>query len=82
MIIPNYELSRLCIKRSWFTSGSISQYEKLFQANSDGWSIERLAIIIYICSSGEWTVDSIVQELKAASAAYADMMCPDEREDW
>ena len=44
------DLRSLCIKHNWFTSGSISQYEKLFYANENGCPIEEIATIIWICS--------------------------------
>lgn len=82
MILPSYDLRKLCIKRQWFTSGSIRQYEKLFEANAEGWPIEKLAIIIYICSSDEWTLEDIIQELRTARKAYEDSLLIEEREDW
>lgn len=44
-------LYELCNEQKWFTSGSISQYQKLFDLNENGASLEELALVIYICSS-------------------------------
>lgn len=49
--MSNYELLDLCVRNNWFTAGSIKQYEKLFDRNNEGASIEELSIIIWICSS-------------------------------
>lgn len=48
--LESYELRALCIKNNWFTSGTIKQYEKLFDRNESGASIAELSIIIWICS--------------------------------
>ena len=46
------ELRRICIENKWFTAGTIEQYDKLFEANRMGLSIEHLATIIWVCSDG------------------------------
>ena len=45
------DLRVLCIQEDWFTSGTNSQYEKLFDLNREGASLEELALVIWICSS-------------------------------
>ena len=50
MEISTEKLYRLCNK--WFTSGDCRQYEKLFERNKQGASLETLATIIWLCSSG------------------------------
>lgn len=47
-----YLLRSACINHKWFESGDINQYNKLFQRNEEGASIEELSIIIWICSTG------------------------------
>ena len=42
----------LCIRENWFTNGDNSQYEKLFDLNREGASLEDLALVIWLCSSG------------------------------
>ena len=44
------ELRALCIRENWFTCGTIRQYEKLFERNEQGASMNELAIIIWTCS--------------------------------
>lgn len=51
MQISNEKLYYLCNKYQWFTCGSIRQYDKLFEKNKDGASLETLATIIWLCSS-------------------------------
>ena len=48
--LESYELRELCIKNSWFTCGTVKQYEKLFDRNKEGTSIAELSIIIWVCS--------------------------------
>lgn len=48
--LESYELRELCIKNSWFTCGTVKQYEKLFDRNKEGASIAELSIIIWVCS--------------------------------
>ena len=43
-------LRELCIKNNWFTCGSNEQYERLFYANQNGFTIDQISIIIWICS--------------------------------
>lgn len=51
--ISNETLRRLCIKNEWFTEGSNSQYEKLFEMNKSGAGIEQIATVIWLCSDSE-----------------------------
>lgn len=43
-------LYKACNKYHWFTCGNNTQYNKLFELNKNGASIEELALVIYICS--------------------------------
>ena len=52
MKISAEKLYRLCNKYQWFTSGDCTQYEKLFEKNRQGASLETLATIIWLCSVG------------------------------
>ena len=53
MYIPSDTLRRLCIQKQWFTDGTNSQYEKLFDMNRNGASVKELALIIWVCSDAE-----------------------------
>lgn len=44
-------LRELCIEQNWFTSGSMNQYEKLFETYLDGSSVEEISLIIWVCSA-------------------------------
>ena len=69
--IPTYALRALCIDRGWFTCGTNEQYDKLFYANTHGFSMEEIATIIWICSDEELhTRNDILATLKAARAAW------------
>lgn len=52
------KLRELCVKKNWFTAGSNEQYEKLFQRQREGASLEELAIIVWVCSE-DCTKDEI-----------------------
>lgn len=70
-IIPPYELRALCIKHDWFTCGTNEQYNKLFYANTHGFSMEEIATIIWICSDEDLHAKKdILATLKAARAAW------------
>lgn len=51
--ISNAQLRGLCIRNRWFTGGTNSQYEKLFEMNENGASIEHIATVIWLCSDSE-----------------------------
>ena len=63
MKISTDKLYRTCNKYQWFTSGSINQYDKLFERNKEGASLQTLATIIWICSNG-YSENEILQILK------------------
>jgi hypothetical protein len=48
--IDNDKLRNLCIEHDWFTCGTNSQYEKLFEMNEQGAAIEQIATVIWLCS--------------------------------
>ncbi len=52
MKLSTETLYRLCNKYQWFTSGDCTQYEKMFERNKQGASLETLATIIWLCSVG------------------------------
>lgn len=49
--LDSSELRALCIREEWFTYGTFRQYEKLFERNEQGASMNELATIIWICSN-------------------------------
>lgn len=56
------DLYHMCNNNNWFTCGDNSQYNKLFDLNKEGASIEELALVIYICS--DCSRESILNKLK------------------
>lgn len=64
------ELRRLCIKNNWFTCGTNIQYEKLFYANENGYSIEEISIIIWLCSDEDCRRVDVLDELETARVYY------------
>ena len=73
--MTNEALRKLCIENDWFTCGSNEQYEKLFILNADGIdgvSNEKLALLIFICSSG-YSLEEIEKILKQADLPQLDL---------
>lgn len=70
-VIPTEDLRALCIKKDWFTCGTVKQYEKLFHANSLGAPIEDIATIIWLCSDDDLhNRRDILADLRSARAAW------------
>ncbi len=63
--LSNYELEKLCIKEKWFEHGTTRQYDKLFQRNAAGASMEEITTIIWLFSNA--TEDEIYEKLCHAS---------------
>lgn len=63
MKISTDKLYCLCNKHQWFTNGDNKQYQMFFDCNKQGASLETLATIIWICSSG-WNEKDILEILK------------------
>lgn len=57
-----YDLRGICIRNDWFNAGTNEQYDKLFDMNRNGESVETLAIIIWICTD-DWSLEDIRTEL-------------------
>lgn len=62
MKISTDRLYCLCNKHQWFTNGDNAQYDLLFRLNKQGASLEKLATVIYVCSSG-WDERDILKIL-------------------
>lgn len=68
-IFRHQKLYSICNKEQFFTNGSISQYNKLFQINeneSGQVTVKDLALIIYICStqSYEYILEKLMENLE------------------
>lgn len=61
--LDSSELRALCIRENWFTSGTIRQYERLFERNEQGASINELSTIIWICSEPNIRKDDIYSKI-------------------
>ena len=66
MKISTNKLYQLCNKYQWFTNGDCEQYNKLFERNKQGASLETLATIIWICSTN-WEEQTILEILQKES---------------
>lgn len=64
MVMLN-KMYNLCVKNSWFTCGTNSQYDKLFEMVREGRTAEELALVIWVCSDG-WLLDDICARLHEA----------------
>ena len=54
VVTTRENLQTLCIAHNWFTCGSCEQYDKLFYANENGYLLEEIATIIWICSDDNY----------------------------
>lgn len=63
MKISTEQLYSLCNKYQWFTNGDTTQYRLLFDERKKGASLERLALIIRICSEN-YTEEQILKILQ------------------
>jgi len=54
----------LCNKNNWFTSGTVDQYDRLFDMVREGRKTKELALVIWICSI-DWSEVAIYSELVA-----------------
>ena len=66
MKLSTNRLYTLCNKYQWFTNGDNEQYGMMFEKNKEGASLETLATIIWICSTG-WSEQDILKILKEES---------------
>ncbi len=65
------DLRELCIKHHWFSAGTNRQYEKLFFANANGYTLEEIATIIWVCTDCEPGAEQeILAALKEARDDY------------
>ena len=67
---------RLCNEHQWFTGGSISQYDKLFDMVRADAPIHCIALVIWICSKDE-TVENIENVIRQDAFDYM-RMCGNE----
>ena len=51
MLMDPDRLRSLCVKNQWFTCGTNSQYEKMFEINETTKNINLLAVVIWACSA-------------------------------
>ena len=54
----------LCNRNSWFTYGTNSQYNRMFEMVRQGKSIHDIAVVIWICSDGSDKIGTIERILK------------------
>lgn len=72
-VTTTYKLRELCIKHNWFTCGSCEQYDKMFYANENGYSLEEIATIIWLCSEKRWTKSEIYDILLTEKNRYLNL---------
>lgn len=80
--IDNLELRSLCIKNNWFTCGSNSQYDKLFEMNEQGASISDIATVIWVCSEDTCRRDIIFELHEAGFTERQDVSEKEHLIDW
>lgn len=73
-VTTNINLRSLCIAHNWFTCGSCEQYAKLFYANENGYTLEEIATIIWLCSNDNWCRKDILSILTDERRSFLQMM--------
>lgn len=70
VVCTNHNLRMACINNNWFTAGDNSQYEKMFQMNSDvkTFRLKEIAAVIYVCSEKSYV--EIFEELLKLQCSY------------
>lgn len=71
-LVSTQFLRDLCIKNNWFTCGTCEQYEKLFELNGSGGTLDDLALVIWLCSDEKWDKDSISRILRLEKREFLD----------
>lgn len=71
-LVSNMFLRGLCIRENWFTCGTCEQYDKLFELNRNGATLEELALVIWLCSDDCWNKDTILLTLCLAKKDFLD----------
>lgn len=71
-LVSTQFLRDLCIKNNWFTCGTCEQYEKLFEVNRNGGTLDDLALVIWLCSDEKWDKDSISRILRLEKREFLD----------
>lgn len=54
----------LCNKHNWFTGGTNTQYNRMFDMVRQGKSTHDIAVVIWICSDGKDKIGAIERILK------------------
>lgn len=67
------EIRDLCIVNDWFTNGTNTQYERMFDRVRDGADIDEIATIIWVCSENV-TKDKIIKELLPVKKERVEMV--------
>lgn len=85
MYLTVMNVYELCNKHQWFTCGTTTQYEKMFDyireekiKASDTYKIRKVAIMIWICSDEGFTEDDIYYELYKKALANKGVTCEEE----
>lgn len=69
-ICSNERLRMLCIANNYFTHGSNTQYEKMFDMNREGAPLHDIAVVIWLCSSEEASLLQVEEKLKNIQKEY------------
>lgn len=75
VVCPNHDLRMVCIDNNWFKSGDNTQYEKMFDMNSNPmvFKLRDIAAAIYICSDKSYA--EILEVLLKLQQKYMYDLC-------
>lgn len=70
VVCTNHDLRMACIDNNWFKSGDNTQYEKMFDMNSNAMTfrLRDIATAIYICSDTSYA--SVLEVLLKLQCKY------------
>lgn len=64
-MINRMDVYELCVRENYFTGGSTTAYEKMFECVDKGLGIGTIAAIIYCCSDETANLQTIREQLLA-----------------
>lgn len=62
--MKSYYIRNYCIKNNLFTNGDTNQYSKMFQMVDENKPLRDVAVVIWICSKTNKTIEEIQSDLE------------------
>ena len=62
--MKSYQIRSYCIRNNLFTNGDCNQYNKMFQMVDTNQPLRDVAVVIWICSKTNKTIEDIKNDLE------------------